>query len=125
MANNAAFLAVWFFLALPLAIEVAVEKFFEVKSKYSRAPYSPRELEQAWGVDCLSVTVSDNVQGGQAAWLVQVIWALYNSARTLLFSILLVTVSKIVFFLTAWIITTPSKVLGGYWRIGVKGDGQE
>ena len=101
-----AFVAVWSFCALlPAAFEVGVARFRRRNDDNKSAPRSDggesKVVDEVAKVR-LSVTGSEGIPGGEHGWFVQLIWAVYYTAGTLVFSsIMLVTVVELLVWLLA------------------------
>jgi hypothetical protein len=129
-----AFVVLWFIAAIvPSALEVGAAKYQSRNKKNGPLPNAVEQQSEEF-IDSdhaakvgLSVVASDGVPGGDQAWIVQVFWAFYYSAGTLIFSsMMLVTVVElVVWVLAASTATAASKMLGyklcGYWGLGLEG----
>lgn len=130
-----AFIALWFIAAIvPSVIEVGATRYQDRNKKDDSLPSSIEQQSEGFeeSDNTAKVTLSvvapaDSVPGGDQVWIVQVFWAFYYSAGTLIFSsIMLVTVVElVVWVLAASVATAASKMLGyklcGYWGHGMEG----
>ncbi|KAH8592521.1 hypothetical protein B0O99DRAFT_597240 [Bisporella sp. PMI_857] len=127
-----AFIAIWFFVALiPAAVEVGAARYqrHQVSVSVSETTMlsATKDRTSEYRSDNVNLTVSaDSVPGAEKGIVVQVFWALYYAAGTLVFtSIMMVTVLELVVWLLAASATTiASKMLGyklcGYWGTGLR-----
>ena len=120
-----AFVAVWSFCALfPATLEVGVAQLWPRNDDNKPSPRSDEgesKVVDEVTESRFSPTISDNIPGGEHGWFVQLIWAVYYAAGTLVFSsIMLVTVVELlVWVLAICALTATSKLLAyklcGHW----------